>query len=227
MSVVAVVPLRGGPTGKSRLAARLAPEDRALLVGVLARHVVGTLLAAPGVDRVLVVTQDVDATTSALADLGASGGLDVVAQPDGRPGLNAAVTVGRELALAGSPGAAGRPRVLVVHGDLPALTAADVDALLAAPGAVVLAPDRLGVGTNAVVVAGHVPFTFRFGADSCAAHRDEAARHGVVPDVVVRPGTAVDLDTAEDWDAYPQHVRRRLADELPALAALDPVRRAG
>lgn len=231
MSVTAVVPVRDGRSGKSRLAARLTPADRGRLVGLLARHVVGTVLSAEGVDRVLVVTQDVGFTAGVVRGLGPAGAVQVVAQPAERPGLNGAVATGRDLAGEGTtaPGtpAAAAARVLVVHADLPALTTEDVDALLAAPSDVVLAPDRAGAGTNALVVASGVPFTFRFGADSYAAHRDEAARHGVVPDVVVRPGTGVDLDTAQDWDAYPADVRDRLVRELPAVAALGAGRRAG
>ncbi|MGO1288140.1 MAG: hypothetical protein ACTMIC_06435, partial [Cellulosimicrobium funkei] len=56
--VVAVVPLRDGSSGKSRLAHVLDPASRSRLIGVLARHVVGTLLASVGVGRVVVVTCD-------------------------------------------------------------------------------------------------------------------------------------------------------------------------
>lgn len=210
---VAVVPLRGGP-GKSRLADTLAAGDRVALVAALARHVVGVVASADGVDEVLVVCTSPDAVLAALA-----GGppVRVLVQPAGRPGLDAAVDTGRAAVAGADPGA----RLLVVHADLPALTGRDVDALLAAPGPVTLAADRLGAGTNAVVLdRADRPFAFRFGPDSLAAHRAVAERHGLPVRVVERPGTAVDLDTAADWAALPPAVRRRLVHEVPALERL-------
>ena len=214
---VAVVPLRDGSSGKSRLAGVLHPAERSALVVTLARHVVATLAATAGVAEVLVVSADARFARDALAGVGVGGAVRVVGQPADRRGLDAAVDVGRAQAAA----AAGVDRLLVVHADLPALAVDDVVALLAAPGPVALAPDRLGTGTNAVVLepAG-AAFTFRFGAGSLAAHRTEAARRGWAAALVVRPGTAVDLDTPEDWAALPAGVRRRVAADVPALARL-------
>jgi len=214
----AVVALRGGRGGKSRLAGVLAPADRTALVVALARHVVATLAAADGVARVLVVTADPAFATAALA--GVPGDVHVLVQPPDRRGLDAAVDLGR--AAAAEDPAADGGRLLVVHADLPALGADDVAALLAAPGPVALAADRLGTGTNAVALGpGARPFRFRFGPGSLAAHRAEAGRRGWDAQVVRRPGTAVDLDTADDWAALPLPVRRRLVAQVPALARLD------
>lgn len=221
----AVVPLRGGAAGKSRLAGVLAAADRAALVVALARHVVATLAATDGVAEVLVVAADAGFARSALA--GVAGPVRVVPQPAGRRGLNVAVDVGREVvaARAAAPGPAAsvsRARLLVVHADLPALTGDDVAALLAPSGPLTLATDRLGSGTNALVLdPATAPFAFRFGAGSLAAHRVEAAAHGWDPVVVRRPGTAVDLDTPQDWAAVPGTVRRRLIADVPALQALE------
>ena len=74
----------------------------------------------------------------------------------------------------------------------------------------VLATDRLGTGTNALGLRADVAFTTRFGPGSLAAHRAEAARRGLDAVVVHRPGTAVDLDTPEDWAALPAAVRAQL-----------------
>lgn len=200
--VIAVVPLRGGAAGKTRLSAELGPQERSRLVAVLARHVLGALLDGR-VSRVLVVTAD---PGFAAEVVGHDGRVEVVGQPADRPGLNEAVAVGQERALA-----AGAARVLVVHADLPLLAADDVRALLEPAAPVVIAPDRLGTGTNALVLAGSVSgFRFRFGPGSREAHEREARRLGVVPDVVLRPGTATDLDTAADWAELPAAVRSGL-----------------
>ncbi|MBE7699175.1 2-phospho-L-lactate guanylyltransferase [Oerskovia sp. Sa1BUA8] len=252
--VVAVVPLRDGSSGKSRLASVLDPAERSRLIGVLARHVVGTLLASEAVERVLVVTSDPRFTWRALGSLvppvrppldeappaesstpaggdeagaageGAAGDaeadgpgrLQIVLQPASRPGLNAALDVGREVVagLATDP-AAPAARLLVAHADLPALTVEDVDALLAHDAPIVVATDRARSGTNLLVLDADVAFTFRFGVGSLPAHLAEADHRGVRAAVVQRTGTAVDLDTLDDWAELPADVRAR--DDLSAL----------
>ncbi|MET3977111.1 2-phospho-L-lactate guanylyltransferase [Cellulosimicrobium sp. TH-20] len=271
--VVAVVPLRDGSSGKSRLAHVLDPASRSRLIGVLARHVVGTLLASDGVERVVVVTSDPRFTWRALRDVvvdGAAAATDdgdglplltadadrlrIVLQPADRPGLDAAVDVGREIAASepevgttSGPAEHGPVRLLVAHADLPALTTADVAALLAEDAPVVVATDRLGAGTNLLVLdppasapssttllsgtgterqeprvrPGGGPhgagFRFRFGPGSRAAHVAEAERLGLRAVVVQRPGTAVDLDTVDDWSELPPHVRAVVGLHVPAL----------
>lgn len=249
--VVAVVPLRDGFSGKSRLAAVLDPAERSRLIAVLARHVVGTLLASEAVERVLVVTSDprfawrslgslvppvpppldddpassTEAGTPAHGDDATEedgpGRLQIVLQPASRPGLNAALDVGREL-VAGTSGAsrtvdgpAGPVRLLVAHADLPALTVEDVESLLTEDSPVVVATDRVRAGTNLLVLDADAPFTFRFGVGSLDAHLAEAGRRGVRAAVVQRTGTAVDLDTLDDWAELPADVRSR--DELSEL----------
>lgn len=268
--VVAVVPLRDGSSGKSRLAHVLDPASRSRLIAVLARHVVGTLLASDGVERVVVVTSDPRFTWRALRDVVVDGSADashatgsdglplltadadrlrIVLQPADRPGLDAAVDLGREIA-AEDASTAGPVRLLVAHADLPALTPEDVAALLAEDASVVVATDRLGTGTNLVVLdpvaepGTFVPsstgllsesgaerqeprarpvagFRFRFGPDSRAAHVAEAERLGLRAVVVQRPGTAVDLDTVEDWGELPAEARAVVGLHVPALRDRD------
>lgn len=238
----AVVPLRDGVSGKSRLAAVLDAGSRRRLVRVLARHVVTTLLAADGIDRVVVVTADPVFSRETLAGLA----VEVLEQPADRPGLNAALEHAREV-LATDAGAAGtgaadavgpsNPRLLVAHADLPALTPADVSALLAEQAPVVIATDRYRSGTNLLLVPfetevsslstagkvrnpgleGEVGFRFRFGVGSLAAHLAEAGARGLEASVVDRPGTAVDLDTADDWSQLPPEVRDAVRHEVPEL----------
>ncbi|ARU53639.1 hypothetical protein CBR64_04240 [Cellulosimicrobium cellulans] len=264
--MVAVVPLRDGSSGKSRLAHVLDPASRSRLIAVLARHVVGTLLASDGVERVVVVTSDprftwralrdvvVDESTAAADAAGTDGlplltddadRLRIVLQPADRPGLNAAVDVGREIAAEGAS-TEGPVRLLVAHADLPALTPADVAALLAEDAPVVVATDRRGAGTNLLALdpPASAPsstgllsesgperqeprarpvarFRFRFGVGSRAAHVAEAERLGLRAVVVQRPGTAVDLDTVEDWGELPADARAVVGLHVPALRDRD------
>jgi 2-phospho-L-lactate guanylyltransferase len=240
--VVAVVPLRDGSSGKSRLAHVLDPASRSRLIAVLARHVVGTLLASDGVERVVVVTSDPRFTWRALRDVvvdesadAAHAGSDglplltadadrlrIVLQPADRPGLDAAVELGREI-VSEDAATQGPVRLLVAHADLPALTPADVAALLAEDAPVVVATDRRGAGTNLLALEppASAGFRFRFGPDSRAAHVAEAERLGLRAVVVQRPGTAVDLDTVEDWDELPADARAAVGLHVPALRDRD------
>lgn len=201
---IAVVPLRDGHSGKSRLADQLTPQERSEVVTVLAQHVVNTLLRVD-VSRVLVVTNDMRFARFALPP---DPRLEVVAQTEERPGLNAAVTLAHEIATA-----QGAERLLVVHADLPLLEPEDINALLDRSAPLILAPDRAGTGTNALVLDTTVlgfRFRFRFGSGSRFAHTKEAADLGIQAAVVRRPGTWTDLDTAADWAALPESVRSRL-----------------
>lgn len=196
----AVVPLRDGSTGKTRLAGPFTDDERTAIVASLARHVVGTLLEAAEISRVLVVTGD---PAFAQRVLGARPRLETCAQPGDDRGLNAAVELGRRRSVAD-----GARRVLVAHADLPLLAPDDVAALLAPDAPLVLAPDEAGTGTNALVLAADVDgFAFRFGVGSARAHLDAAAALGLATVVVRRPGTWTDLDTPEDWLALPEPVR--------------------
>jgi 2-phospho-L-lactate guanylyltransferase len=205
----AVVPLRDGVSGKSRLAAVLDGDSRRRLVRVLARHVVTTLLASDGIGRVVVVTADPVFTRETLAGLE----VEVLEQPADRPGLNGALEHAREVLAARGPGP-----LLVAHADLPALTPQDVAALLAEDAPVVIATDRYRSGTNLLLLASEPSgFRFRFGIGSLAAHVVEAEAHGLEVTVVHRPGTAVDLDTADDWSQLPDEVRTAVGQQVPGL----------
>lgn len=240
--VIAVVPLRDGVSGKSRLATTLDPATRRRLVAELARHVVAVLATAPEVAETVVVTADVGFVEASLGGTEASmraaapsttsvgapepprapepetaqpAALRILEQPAERPGLNAALEHARDDVRRRHPGAT----LLVAHADLPSLSVADVAALVAAGratarelggGPAVIATDRHDTGTNLLLLPADAAFTFRFGPGSKDAHVAEAARRGLSPVVVSRPGTAADLDTLDDWSELPAETRQRL-----------------
>ena len=90
--------------------------------------------------------------------------------------------------------------MIVLHADLPALEAADVEALIeAASEAGAIAPDHRGSGTNALALLNARDFPFCFGPDSFARHCALLPGCGTVR----RPGLARDIDLPEDlpWAA--------------------------
>lgn len=85
---------------------------------------------------------------------------------------------------------------LMVHGDLPLLTADEAADLLAAAVAAgaAIAPDRAGSGTNALALTEPAGFLAAFGPDSFARHRALLPHAAIVE----RRGLGLDVDTPED-----------------------------
>ena len=215
LRVVATVPVQALAGAKSRLAAVLAPDERAALTLRLLGGVLNAL-AAPGITARLVVSPDPAVLVAARA-AGASALKQTAGRrdgPNGLDGLNAALGEAREWAER-----RGAEALLVVLGDLPLLSRADVAALLAlagdAPAAVVLAPDRHERGTNALLLRPPGAIPFAFGPGSLARHLEAAAARELPARLYRSPGTALDVDTPDDLAA----VADRFAD-LPSLRAL-------
>jgi 2-phospho-L-lactate guanylyltransferase len=184
---VAVVPVKGAPAAKSRL----DHEHRAQLAEAFALDTVAALLAASIIGDVFVVTADARIASHLTAF-----GAEIVPEPgdaDGHDSLNAAISAGVDAARAVHPGG----NVAVFTGDLPALTASDVDAALtlAAQHPLSMVPDAEGTGTAVLLALAGVPFTPRFGSGSRAAH--EAAGHQPL-DLPAASSVRRDVDTVSD-----------------------------
>jgi len=156
--------------------------------GTLLGHVVETARGSAGVDRVLLLgpsRHGLDPATPLLADPGR--------------GLNDALAAARDAAVA-----AGVDRLVFISADLPRVTTADIQALIAQPTASVgIAPDRAGTGTNALSIP--LPqgarFGLHYGPDSLASHSAEAARLGLTIETIRSDGLALDIDEPRDLDA--------------------------
>lgn len=175
----AVVPIKQGTFGKSRLSPVLDAQARDDLVRRMADHVLQTLAEVAALAQIDV-----------LSPLPYPGWHGAWSRDRGR-GLNAELAAWRQ--------GIGAAPVLIIHADLPLLRVADVEALLmAAHGhGAALAHDRAGVGTNALAIADGRDFAFRFGADSCRLHASQwpaIAR-------VAHEGLMIDLDTPDDLHA--------------------------
>jgi 2-phospho-L-lactate guanylyltransferase len=183
MTAAVLVPIKGFTAAKARLNGALDPAARA----DLAREMAATVLAAAAPLPVLVVTDDDEVASFAVAH-----GADVLHQQTS--GLNAAVTEGvAHLA------ASGVDRVVVAHADIPrAAKLADLAAATDDAGDVVLVPDRHEDGTNVLVVPATAGFVFAYGRGSFTAHQAEAARLHLRVRVVHDDDLAWDVDTADD-----------------------------
>ena len=100
-----------------------------------------------------------------------------------------------------------------VPADLPLVTPEDIGAVLHAHGeapAVTLSPSHDERGSNAVASSPPDLLPLRFGDDSFLPHLQRARALGIEPQIVRRPGLALDIDTPDDLAAFcsaPSHTR--------------------
>lgn len=199
--LVAVVPVRGLPAGKRRLAALLDVSERNALVRAMLDDVVEALAAAESVDRIAIASRD-----AAARDEAARLGVEFLDQTELKLGYNRAVQFA-QAALADSDA------MLIVPADVPLITADAVDLMVStAPDgpAVVVAPAHNG-GTNGLFLRPPDVIAPQFGPMSARAHEQSAASAGEagVPFRTARIDVwAFDLDTPADlrWlqEALPQ-----------------------
>jgi 2-phospho-L-lactate/phosphoenolpyruvate guanylyltransferase len=172
----ALVPIKQGGNGKSRLAEILSQEERDGLSLRMARHVLSELGRCEGIiDITILSTERPDWWSGSWA-------------ADGGQGLNAEINGWRQ-ACAADP-------ILIIHADLPLLLAEDVRHLLDAAEAdgIALATDRSGEGSNVLAIADGRPFDFRFGPNSKRLHAAQSP--GIA--VIQRDSLSADIDTPDD-----------------------------
>ena len=192
--IAALVPVKRLEASKSRLRPGLDGDTLAKLTLAMLSDVVAALREAPEIGRVAVVTED-----PRVAEAATGAGAQAILRAD--DGLNASLDAAREVLVA-----EGAAALLVVLGDVPGLSGADVAAICAAaealgPRGAVLVPARDG-GTAALLRRPPDVLPSRFGPESAARHRDEATRLGVPLRELALPGLAVDLDRPEDVPAF-------------------------
>ncbi|WP_018389509.1 2-phospho-L-lactate guanylyltransferase [Ancylobacter sp. FA202] len=203
----AVVPVKPFGLAKQRLAATFTPLFRQELAQAMLCDVLAALRQARSLAGFAVITADPQAGRLAR-DYGGRWLIEGEVR-----GLNAAAT--EAAAVLGAERCAA---VLVLPGDLPALTAGEIDGFVAGHGpgrAVSLIPAEDRQGTNGLIVAPPATLDFAFGPGSFTRHRDCAQGLGIVPQLHEPerfPGFARDIDT-------PQAVQR--------LTGLPPSSRTG
>jgi 2-phospho-L-lactate guanylyltransferase len=189
----AMVPVKDFANAKQRLAPVLSARERRELFAAMLEDVLAALASA-GLAGTLMVTRD-----PLAQDLADRYGARVLVETENR-GHTAASTFGaRALAQQGVAG------MVQVPADIPLLTPNDVVALLQAHGqapAVTLSPSRDERGTNALVCSPPDLLPLRFGDDSFVPHVQRARSLGIEPQIVRRPGLALDVDTSDDLAAF-------------------------
>jgi 2-phospho-L-lactate guanylyltransferase len=192
MTLWAIVPVKPLRRGKSRLAGTLSEDERTELNRSLLQNTLKTFADLKEVEEVLVISRD----PQALAIARQHGARTV--REDGQPELNTALK--RATVIAQVYATRG---VLILPADLPLVTREDVITLIeraGEPPAVVIAPDRHGTGTNALLISPAGLIEYDFGENSFQRHCQRAREAGARLEVVNLPTLGLDLDLPEDLE---------------------------
>ncbi|NWG34046.1 MAG: 2-phospho-L-lactate guanylyltransferase [Chloroflexi bacterium] len=192
MTLWAIVPVKPLRRGKSRLAGTLSEDERAELNQSLLQHTLNTLKEVKELEQVLVISRD----PHALAVARQHGARTV--REDGQPELNTALA--RATVVAQIHATRG---VLILPADLPLISREDVLTLIGKavePPVVVIAPDRHGKGTNALLISPSSLIEYDFGENSFQRHCEQAKRAGARLEIVDLPSLGLDLDLPEDLE---------------------------
>jgi len=189
-----VIPVKNLAGAKQRLAPALEPEERAALATAMLKDVFEAVASWARRPQVAVVTGDAEARS-----LARQCGFELLDEPEKEEAGESAAVEHATRALE----AQGATSTLVIPGDIPLVTAAELEAIYAAapPAGAVLVPSRDGRGTNAALRTPASLFPLRFGNDSFVPHRAAAAATGLPLVVLTLPGIALDVDTPQDLAA--------------------------
>jgi 2-phospho-L-lactate guanylyltransferase len=192
MTLWAIVPVKPLRRGKSRLAGTLSEDERTELNRSLLQNTLKTFSDLKEVEEVLVISRD----PQALAIARQHGARTV--REDGQPELNTALK--RATVIAQVYATRG---VLILPADLPLVTREDVLTLIERAGeapSVVIAPDRHGTGTNALLISPAGLIEYDFGENSFQRHCQRAKEAGARLEIVDLPTLGLDLDLPEDLE---------------------------
>jgi 2-phospho-L-lactate guanylyltransferase len=196
MSLWAIVPVKPLRRGKSFLSSVLSEDERTLLNYSMLDNTLKALKLVPEIAQVLVVSRD-----PAALSLARNHGSRTV-QEDGNPGLNTALK--RATVVAKLYSARG---VLIIPADLPLISGKEIAQLIsrsANPPELIIAPDRRGNSTNALLICPADLFEIRFGPGSFVYNIEQAKKIGCRVDVCQIKAFSLDIDLPEDLDLLRQ-----------------------
>lgn len=194
--VWAIIPVKETQGAKQRLAPALSAPLRQALALAMLEDVLEAIAGVKGLGGAILVT--VDPRAEILAQRYGMATLAVGAH-DGHTGaVNAG---GRHLV------AQGCGTMLTLPGDLPLVTTAEIEALIAAHGpapSFTIAPAHDDLGSNAILMSPPQAVPLRFGEDSFFPHLAAARAQGIEPCVVRLAGIAFDIDNPQDLHHFAQ-----------------------
>jgi len=197
----ALLPLKDFASAKQRLIGTLNSKQRICLLDAMANDVLRVLGSHPDLDGTLVVSSDPIAR-----QLARRYAVDFVSESElGAQGLNPVVQAGT-VCLAQR----GIAEVLIIHGDLPLVTHAEIGQIIrhhrcAPQPTLTIATDRHDDGTNGLLCPTGSALSFGYGKGSCRWHQDQARASGMACDVMILPGMSCDIDEPDDLLVFLNH----------------------
>ncbi len=184
----AVVPLKNIRNAKQRLAPLLTPSERSELMMAMITDVLAALTQTSGLAGILLVSRAPEAV-----ELAHSHGCELFAEAEG-------ADLSESVQAAGGFLVANRDAkgTLIVPGDVPLITPADVTAILAEHDRFTLVPDSEGDGTNCIVSSPPNLIRYRFDGHSFKPHAEAAYGIGITPRIVRNDAFGIDVDTPRD-----------------------------
>jgi 2-phospho-L-lactate guanylyltransferase len=180
------------------------------------QDVLASLRKVEGIERIVVVASEPSVEFAADEQI-------TLLEDEVSEGQSAAAAAGIRWAVA-----SGFERVLLVPGDTPLLSHAELDALLAnAPEEVVIVPDRHGTGTNGLLLRPPTAIEPSFGPDSLKRHVAAAEAAGVAHRVERVPSLVFDVDTSDDLAVVARAIEDSRAIAPRTRGALRQLERAG
>jgi 2-phospho-L-lactate/phosphoenolpyruvate guanylyltransferase len=188
--VWAVIPIKETTGAKQRLAPVLSAALRQALALAMVEDVLEALAGVRRLGGAILVTVDAQAE-----ELARRYGMQTLAEGayDGHTG---AVNAGARHLVA-----QGRTTLLTIPGDLPLITTAEIETLIAAHGpapSFTIAPAHNDLGSNAILMSPPQAVPLRFGEDSFFPHLAAARAQSIQPCVMRLAGIAFDIDNPQD-----------------------------
>lgn len=192
--VSAVIPVKKLTLAKERLAAVLTEAERRRLVLAFLRFELDLLRRIARIGEVIVVTSDAE-----VCRVAGEFGARIIAERVCL-GYSAAVNLAAEMLARDS-----REAMMVLPCDLPFMTEAEVEQLLAAHPhgnrAMTIVPDQMSLGTNALLCTPPTVMPFSFGPGSFRRHVRQAHERGIMVRIRKLAGIGLDIDTPMDLAA--------------------------
>ncbi len=190
--VTAFIPVKSLLLVKSRLSSTLNLEERIQLTHESLRHIVHALQSVERIQEIVIISRDPQVAEWATW-------WRVQSLAEEHVGLNPALRDAR--AMYGKT-----PAILVLPSDLAAVSTTDIEGMIDAVAhterGVVIAPDRHGLGTNALLLKPPDIIDFDFGTHSASRHTAAARAVGVEPAIYSSASVSLDLDSPDDYDLY-------------------------
>jgi 2-phospho-L-lactate/phosphoenolpyruvate guanylyltransferase len=188
--VWAIIPVKETGSAKQRLASALSMPLRQALAVTMLEDVLEAVAGVKGLGGAILVTVDPQAESLARRY-----GMQTLA--DGaHDGHTGAVNAGARHLVARD-----RRTLLTLPGDLPLITTAEIETLIAAHGpapSFTIAPSHDDLGSNAILMSPPQAVPLRFGEDSFFPHLAAARALSIEPCVLRLPGIAFDIDNPQD-----------------------------